>query len=424
VTLCSSPKNWLARAIAVATVLIGVSVPVQAPAAGAALRGVPDSTWQTDGRVRAVAYAAGVVYLGGAFTHVRPPGSTGTGVVRNHAAAFDASTGDLLGWNPNVDGTVWTLTTAGKRIYLGGNFDTVRGKRRKNVAAVDRHARLRPPWHPGANGNVYTIQVGRNGDVYLGGSFTKVGGKKRLRLARVGSSGAVQGWRPKVRETSGNCPPHCSPIVFAVHLSRNRSALYVGGRFDLVNGTERRAAAAVSTSTGQLLPWNPNIPANPNAPNPARIARVLGMAAGAGRVYLCGDFWRVNGGITSPNLAAVDPVNGLRIAAFSATTDGGSPACRVRKGLVYVGGHFQRVGPPSAWDFSQPKAELTGPGSEKRVHIVAFDANTGAISSWNPGMNSPLGVHALASDRHHLGVGGDFTKVAGRQQQGFAQFGE
>jgi len=33
-------------------------------------------------------------------------------------------------------------------------------------------------------------------------------------------------------------------------------------------------------------------------------------------------------------------------------------------------------------------------------------------------------VHALGSDRHHLGVGGDFTVIGGRHQEGFAQFSD
>src|SRR6266508_4250233 len=55
-------------------------------------------TWQTNGTVWALAYANGVVYASGDFTSVRPPGAAlGTGeVARNHLAAFNASTGDLL----------------------------------------------------------------------------------------------------------------------------------------------------------------------------------------------------------------------------------------------------------------------------------------------------------------------------------------
>ena len=35
----------------------------------------PDPSWQTDDIVRAVAFGHGAVYLGGSFTHVRPPGA-------------------------------------------------------------------------------------------------------------------------------------------------------------------------------------------------------------------------------------------------------------------------------------------------------------------------------------------------------------
>ncbi|MGF7473793.1 hypothetical protein WFJ45_23970, partial [Salmonella enterica subsp. enterica serovar Minnesota] len=51
--------------------------------------------------------ANGVVYAGGDFTSVRPPGSPlGSGeVARNRLAAFSASTGNLItSFNPDVNG--------------------------------------------------------------------------------------------------------------------------------------------------------------------------------------------------------------------------------------------------------------------------------------------------------------------------------
>jgi hypothetical protein len=99
----------------------------------------PDPSWQTDDIVRAVAFGKGAMYLGGAFMHVRPPGADpGVGeVVREHAAALNRKTGALLKWNPKVDGTVWAIAVWKSRVYLGGDFNSVGGKPRSNLAAVD-----------------------------------------------------------------------------------------------------------------------------------------------------------------------------------------------------------------------------------------------------------------------------------------------
>jgi hypothetical protein len=390
--------------------------------AGAALKSTPDASWQTDGRVRAVTYAHGVVYLGGSFTHVFPPGG-GSSVVRNHAAAFDADTGALLRWNPNVNEAVSSLAVDGKTVYMGGRFSSVGGKDRSHVAAVTLGGAV-TSWNPGANGPVNAIARDSSDGVYLGGSFTTVDGKRRLRVAQVGADGSVTGWNPSVSETSGTCPPSCTPIVFSLKLSRDKSALYIGGRFDLVNGTVRKSAAAVSTNNGALLQWNP-IVVSPHPKKAAQVGRVLDMALSSTRVYLCGDFWSV-GGAVSANLASVDPVTGNRDSAFNANTDGGSPACRVRDGLLIIGGHFIRAGSTKGWEHPAPgvKSTLTGAGTAKRIHLAAFDAISGAIANWNPGANSTLGVHAMATRRAGLAVGGDFTVIGGRHQEGFAQFSD
>jgi hypothetical protein len=402
-----------------AIAVVAVTASIVAAEAGA-VRSVPDSTWQTDGRVRAIDYSQGVVYIGGSFTHVRPPGGTSGNVVRNHVAAFDVATGSLLPWNPNTNGVVRALAVAGSRVYLGGGFTTVRGQARARVAAVDKAGAL-VSWNPGANGSVNTIVPDSAGNVYLGGTFSTVGGRSRLRLARVGPNGAVHSWKASVTEAGGSCPPFCPPIVFALELSANGSTLYIGGRFGFVNGVGRHSAAAVRTSDGSTLPWNPTI-VTPHPKKAAQVGRVLDMAIGPSRAYLCGDFWTADG-VRSPNLAGVDLVTGDREAQFNASTDGGSPACELKEGLVYVGGHFGRVGPTNGWVFvSGQKATLTGSGTAQRVHIAAFDAQTGAVAAWNPGANSTLGVHSLDSGGIRLGVGGDFTRIGGVAQQGFAQF--
>ena len=54
---------------AVATAM-GAVAPAQAVAANP-----PNLSWQTDGAVRAIAFSGGVMYVGGQFSAVRPPGA-------------------------------------------------------------------------------------------------------------------------------------------------------------------------------------------------------------------------------------------------------------------------------------------------------------------------------------------------------------
>src|SRR5204863_9609044 len=74
----------------------------------AALSSAPLSTWQANGRVRAIAISNGTVYIGGSFTALMSHG-TRRSVVRHHLAAIDEATGRPTTWNPNVNGSVDVL---------------------------------------------------------------------------------------------------------------------------------------------------------------------------------------------------------------------------------------------------------------------------------------------------------------------------
>ena len=57
-------------------------------------------------------------------------------MTRNHAAAVNLTTGALLPWNPNVNGTVRALRVVGTTVYMGGAFTQVGGANHTRVAAV------------------------------------------------------------------------------------------------------------------------------------------------------------------------------------------------------------------------------------------------------------------------------------------------
>src|SRR5207244_3791437 len=103
-------------------------------------------------------------------------------VARHNVAAFNATTGAVLKWNPGTNGTVRTIAVTSTRVYLGGSFSSVGGKARSNLAAVT-YAGAVAKWNPGANRAVFVIRPGPNGELFAGGDFTKIGGATRRHLA-------------------------------------------------------------------------------------------------------------------------------------------------------------------------------------------------------------------------------------------------
>ena len=215
-------------------------------------------TCQTNGRVNAVAYLGGTIYLGGSFTR-------STGTTRNRLAACDAATGNLLAWNPNANNVVRALkvSPAGTRVYVGGDFSAVGGAARSRVAALSPSSGAAFGWSPYVNDQVKAITTSNSGStVYVGGDFDSAEGAGRRHLAAFNA-------------TSGNLSSPSSPAVsngtgkFATVLSMDVSAdgntLYFCGDFALVNGSSRRNAAAVSTGIGHPagLEARPPPPASP-----------------------------------------------------------------------------------------------------------------------------------------------------------------
>jgi hypothetical protein len=381
---------------------------------------MPMGTWQTNGAVRSIRIADGVIYLGGDFTALRPPGTaSGThAVARNHAAAIDARTGRLLSWNPRVNGRVNAIAIYGRRVYLGGVFTSVAGHARRNVAAVGHRRGHAKRWNPGADASVHAIRLGPSGSVFLGGEFRRVGGASHHGLARVSRTGAVSKWAPSVGQMSGAaCPPRCHPKVLTLAFSPNGKALYIGGHFGKVDGAVRDEAAEISVANPRrVLAFNPDIYANANCPSCTTIEthRVYTIIPTSDRVYTCGGYWQVNRNRRSFNISAFNPHTGQLISNFTQQDDGDTPGCTLRHGVLYAGGHFNVAGPDC-----QPNHTGT---CSTRHHVAAFDTRHNALLGWNPDANSPHGVFVVAHSRRIIAFGGFFTHFGGRSQQGIAVY--
>lgn len=349
----------------------------------------PVATWQTNGRVNAIVVAKNTVYLGGQFTSLRPAGAApGTGEVpRNHVAAVSLTTGALLPWNPDANGTVRALKVAGGYVYLGGAFSQVGGAARAHLAKVSGAGAgaVVSTWTANASGEVFSLAY-RKGVIYAGGGFGTVDGSARANLAAVmAADGSVLPWNPG---TDGQ--------VKALDFT-SATRLVVGGSFTHLAGAAATDIGAVDSDSGAPLQWQGHIS-----------YAVIGLASDAAGLYVAG----AGGG---GNFAAFDPATGRTL--WVGGTNGNVQAIGVVRGVVYLGGHFQTYCGPQ-------HGQHTCTTPVTRNKLLAVDETNGSLLPWNPSANSVLGVFALrgVGSNGDMLVGGDFTSTGQRKQQGYAQY--
>lgn len=126
------------------------------------------------------------LYIVGDFTTVNTQ-------TRNRVAAFDLPSGNLAAFNPNSNGVTSGVAATNDTVYITGTFGRVSGNDRSGAAAFTRAGALLP-WAPaleGRQGRVVTVSPA--GDkVVLGGNFQTLNGSSNpgYGLAMVSASDA------------------------------------------------------------------------------------------------------------------------------------------------------------------------------------------------------------------------------------------
>src|SRR4051812_18610675 len=152
--------------------------------------GVASPMWQTNNTVWALDVSNNVVYAGGQFTSVRPPGAAlGTNEVgRNRIAAFNATTGELItSFNPNANGMVYDLDVSndGTKLYVTGSFTTIGGQTRQRIARLNLPSgTVDTAWQATANG-IVPPAASDNNNVSVGGDFPTIKNVAKTRVAKL-----------------------------------------------------------------------------------------------------------------------------------------------------------------------------------------------------------------------------------------------
>jgi len=276
-------------------------------------------------RVDAIAVDPQWVYVAGKFT-----GFAGL-YTRQYVAQLDPN-GVPTGFFPIPSKPIRTLARVGSTLYLG--FDgqaSIGGQARTAVAAFFPPFNTPLAWDPQCDGSVYTIRPS-GGTLYLGGFFSHVGGQVRENLAQVDTAAAAT-------VSSFNAPSWSFQSVFLLgadlpgvyDLAEAGGKVYAAGLYSSILSKPHSAIAGMFTSTVAVEPSPAGGLALRATPNPSRAAQSLEFtlpAAGAVRI----EIHNVAGRLVRAFAPGMLPAGPHRIAWDGRSEDG----ARLAPGIFFV----------------------------------------------------------------------------------------
>ena len=388
-----------------------------------------------NGEVRALAQIGNHVYLGGTFTKVGPAELGAAGVLRTARSTFAARFPDVVGavltavgdgrggwfvggdftsvggkprtdlahvlangrvapWHPRPDAAVRALVRTTRGVVVAGDFTHVSGHAAARLVTLDARTG-RVLWNAGLNGAADALAVAANGKtVYAGGSFTFAGPVARNRLVAVSAA---------TGHVVGSFHPSVDASVRA--LAVDRTTVWLGGDFATVAGQTRHHLARVSVASGAVR----------STPGTDGTVLALRLDASHHRLFVAGSFDHVAGRVR-PRLAAIATATG-RVGAIHLTDPTGDVrALTIARGALYLAGDFQE------------SPEKTAPGIVAKVplvsgvvrHAIPFEAAPASLTRHS---RDGGGVFALAvGPAGRVLVGGDFSDYGLVQRRHLAAF--
>ena len=202
---------------------------------------------------------------------------------------------------------------------------------------------------PDPDGPPDSILADGHGGWFVGGRFTCIGGVRRNGIAHLHADGSLDTTWQAPLPVDRHDPDPYDVLV----LARFGSTLYAGGPF----GVE-----AVDAARGTRR-WLTRVSGNP----------VDALAADSDRVFVGGDFTRVDGALhrslvaLSSTTGAVVPwhVPTLTAAIGGSKMPASIGALALDRGRLFVAG------------------DMTSAGGRPRVGVAALDARTGALTAWH-----------------------------------------
>lgn len=370
-----SKHIWIRPAAALTSVLaLCATLLVAQPARALIDSSQPEQVWRPNsGTAYALARVGNMIVVGGTFTQMVSP--AGARVTRNRIAAIDATTGELLAWNPNSDGEVRTVTGSadGTVVFVGGTFNNIGGAARTNLAALSASTGRATSFTANTNATVRVLKL--VGDsLFVGGIFWRISGSNRGGGAELNAAtGALRGWDPKTNNG-----------IYGLEVSPDGTAVFVGGPFTRVSGVAHDYMAKTARANGDLFNWDAGF----SCADPLNPCVVYDIIADGADLYL---------GMGGPGgrVTKLDAATGRQY--WWAGTDGDVQTIALDGRRIYAGGHF-------ADTFS----------GFPRAGLASLDTTNGAVLAEASALVSGgTGVWKVVRDGDRLRFAGNFSTIAG-----------
>lgn len=132
-----------------------------------------------------------------------------------------------------------------------------------------------------------------------------------------------------------------------------------------------------------------------------RAIRAIALCATVGMTLLLGP--PVQAGVVIPSIPTSNAADWTpRVVDDSVVGDAGVYELRQVGSTMYAGGDFNRV------------LDAAGTTAYPRTHLFAFDAGSGAVSSWAPTFDKSVWALEPSADGRFLYIGGQFNRVDGK----------
>jgi hypothetical protein len=390
------------------------------PGSAGPVRQVPAS-WTpqilgTESKVRQLTPCGPLMYAAGTFAQVASSDGKTT-YKRANVFSFDASTGTVTTWAPQVDGIVNSVALSAdcRTAYLGGSFTTVNHVAARNLVAVDAATgQVLNGFARNVSAQVQTVFVSGS-HVLVGGYFSSINGSSAHRY--VASLNPLTGKDDgflDLRISGTYVYPGVQPNgtrVYNTEVSHDGSRLLVMGDFTSVGGQHREQIFMLDLATGQVTGWTSDAFYAKCATVEPFYLQAAAWSWDDSAVYVATTGYKPYNkpAGSTPRTGLCDataafpssPVDHPKATWINYTGCDSLFSVAADQSMVYVGGHHRWISNPRGCDFA-------GPGAIPAPGVSGIDPTTGAGSTaWNPTRDRGQGADDMLVTAAGLWVASD-----------------